>query len=194
MTDIKDALWHRVNESTQQRFGDGNPGLKDSIMKSISALERAPRTVDIPGTSKMKYWPRNGRKQPRKGVKVSESESKSKRPEKTFLHSCTHEHGWIFRLLSHNLANSAITLCARACAEWGYVVFLLYSLLNVCSTVKFDGSYYGDKVIWTGLCSCTLLKWSEYSNVSCLVTSRTSVTRHTASGPTTSSSSTPCTS
>ncbi len=41
---------------------------------------------------KMKNWPRNGRKQPRKGAKVSESESK--RPDKTFLyrlHSCTHE-------------------------------------------------------------------------------------------------------
>ena len=46
----------------------------------------------------------------------------------------------------------------RACAVWGYFVFLLYSSLNVCSTVKFDGSYYDDKVIWTGLCSRTLLK------------------------------------
>ena len=46
-------------------------------------------------TSKMKIRPRNGRKQPRKGVKVSESESK--RPEKNFLHrlhSCTHEQEW----------------------------------------------------------------------------------------------------
>ncbi len=43
-------------------------------------------------TSKMNNRPRNGRKQPRKGAKVSESESK--RPEKAFLyrlHSCTHE-------------------------------------------------------------------------------------------------------
>ncbi len=78
------------------------------------------------------------------------------------------------------------SVCTRACAVWGYFVFLLYSSLNVCSTVKFDGSYYGDKVIWTGLCSRTLLKWSEYSNVSCLVASRTSVTRSTASRPATS--------
>ncbi len=38
-------------------------------------------------TAKMKFWPR-------KDVKMSESESKSKGPEKTFLyrvHSCTHE-------------------------------------------------------------------------------------------------------
>ncbi len=77
-------------------------------------------------------------------------------------------------------------MCTRACAVWGYFVFLLYSSLNVCSTVKFDGSYYDGKVIWTGLCSRTLFKWSEYSNVSCLVASRTSVTRSTASRPATS--------
>ncbi len=78
-------------------------------------------------------------------------------------------------------------LCAHAHAQCG-VVLCSYciSSLNVCSTVKFDGSYYGDKVIWTGLCSHTLLKWSEYSNVSCLVTSRTSVTRSMASRPATS--------
>ncbi len=49
MNDIKDALWHRINESMQQIFWDGSPGLKDSIMKSINALELAPSRVDTPG-------------------------------------------------------------------------------------------------------------------------------------------------
>ncbi len=49
MNDIKDALWHRINESMQQRFRDGSPGLKDSIMKSINVLELVPSRVDIPG-------------------------------------------------------------------------------------------------------------------------------------------------
>ncbi len=63
--------------------------------------------------------------------------------------------------------------CAHAHAQCG-VMLCSYciSSLNACFTVKFDGSYYGDKVIWTGLCSRTLLKWSEYSNISCLITSR----------------------
>ncbi len=36
--------------------------------------------------------------------------------------------------------------------------FLLYSLVECVFYCKFDGSYYDDKVIWTGLCSCTLMK------------------------------------
>ncbi len=46
------------------------------------------------------------------------------------------------------------TVHTRACAVGCYFVFLLYILLNACS-VKFGGSYYDDKVIWTGLCSRT---------------------------------------
>ncbi len=74
---------------------------------------------------------------------------------------------------------------ARACAVW--VKFVLTVQFVECMFYcKFDGSYYGDKVIWTGLCSCTL---EGVWVLECLVASRTSVTRSKASEPSTSWSS-----
>ncbi len=50
-------------------------------------------------------------------------------------------------------------LCAHALAHAQCELnsFLLYSSVECMFYCKFDGSYY-DKVIWTGLCSCTLMK------------------------------------
>ncbi len=95
----------------------------------LHCVKKTDLGVFLPGhndscTSKMKKWPRNGRKQPRRDVKVSKSESKSKRPEKkTFcIHvlmsksertekslllsviKCTHcVQPWDEQELSHNL-------------------------------------------------------------------------------------------
>ncbi len=51
-------------------------------------------------------------------------------------------------------------LCAHALAHAQCELnsFLLYSSVECMFYCKFDGSYYDDKVIWTGLCSRTLME------------------------------------